>query len=107
MGLASPQMTSHPKPVARELAPAWVRSAHKKGPLRSPAGASSLATKALGGASAKKVQAQASMDQAQVSHAFQAIPAEVFHFKELVDAQVGSLSPETALFHATKGCDFI
>ncbi|RQO47218.1 hypothetical protein DBR46_26025 [Pseudomonas sp. KBW05] len=36
--------------VARELAPAGVRSAPKLlGPLRSPAGASSLATKAFSG----------------------------------------------------------
>ena len=33
--------------VARELAPAGLRSSPKEGPLRAPAGASSLATKSL------------------------------------------------------------
>lgn len=37
------------------------------------------------------------------SDVFQAIPAEVFHFKKFVDPQVGSFSPETALLYATEG----
>lgn len=41
------------------------------------------------------------------SNAFQAIPAEVFNFKEFVDPKVRSLSPQTTLLHAAEGRDFI
>ncbi len=63
--------------MARELAPAGLRSSpnlvtpqstwptalHDLGPLRSPAGASSLATRAVGGVSAKQMHALTSMNQ--------------------------------------------
>lgn len=41
------------------------------------------------------------------SDVFQAIPAEVFHLKELVDTKVRSLPPKAALLHTAEGCDFI
>jgi hypothetical protein len=42
-----------------------------------------------------------------LSDVFQAIPAEVFHFKEFVDPKVGSLSAETALLYTAEGGDLI